>query len=133
MRATENATVKPTVMVVEDDEDVMYLLTFMLSREGFHVISAKDGRQACTMIHEMNPPDLVLLDIMIPFVDGFQVMKQIKETPEWQDRPVVMLTSKTQERDIVRALESGAHDYVAKPFQPEELMARVRRFLKQTR
>jgi DNA-binding response OmpR family regulator len=117
-------------MVVEDDEDISYLLNFMLMREGFNVVSAKDGRQAGAMIERCAPPELVLLDVMIPFTDGFQILRQVRDKSEWSDVPVVMLTSKSQERDIVRALESGANDYVLKPFLPEELLARVRRLLK---
>lgn len=121
---------KPVVLLVEDDEDIAYLVTFMLSREGFEVLTASDGRQASIMIEEIAPPKLVLLDIMLPYVDGFQLIKQIRSKPEWQNTPVIMLTAKTQERDIVRALDYGASDYVVKPFQPEEFMARLRRFLK---
>lgn len=119
-----------TIMVVEDNEDVAYLLRFMLSREGFNVLTAEDGRQATALIVGEEPPDLVLLDIMIPYVNGFQLLEKIKNTAGWKDVPVVMLTSKSQEGDVVRALESGATDYIIKPFQADELLARVKSILK---
>ena len=122
-----------TIMVVEDNEDIAYLLKFMLSREGFNVLSAEDGREATALIVGEAPPDLVLLDIMIPFVNGFQLLEKIKDTTGWKDVPVVMLTSKSQEGDIVRALENGAKDYIVKPFQADELLARVKGILKKAK
>jgi DNA-binding response OmpR family regulator len=78
-----------------------------------------------------NPaPDLVLLDVMLPYVDGFEIVGLIRAQPEWRDTPVIMLTAKNTERDTVRALDAGANDFVIKPFQPQELLARLRRFLK---
>jgi DNA-binding response OmpR family regulator len=122
-----------TIMVVEDNEDVAYLLKFMLEREGFNVLTAEDGRQATALIVGEEPPDLVLLDIMIPFVNGFQLLEKIKNTAGWQDVPVVMLTSKSQEGDVVRALENGAEDYIIKPFQSDELLARLKSILKKSK
>ncbi len=119
-----------TIMVVEDNEDVAYLLKFMLSREGFNVSSAEDGRQATALIVGEEPPDLVLLDIMIPYINGFQLLEKIKSTQGWKDVPVIMLTSKSQESDVVRALDQGATDYIIKPFQADELLARVKGILR---
>jgi DNA-binding response OmpR family regulator len=82
------------------------------------------------MLEEIEPPQLILLDVMLPFIDGFELLEQIRSKPEWSEVPVIMLTSKGQEKNIVRALEGGADDYIVKPFQPEELVARVRRFVK---
>lgn len=126
-------SVEYTIMVVEDNEDVAYLLKFMLEREGFNVLTAEDGRQATALIVGEEPPDLVLLDIMIPFVNGFQLLDKIKNTAGWKDVPVVMLSSKSQEGDVVRALENGAEDYVIKPFQADELLARLKSILKKSR
>lgn len=123
-------TMGMTVLVVEDDVDISYLLTFMLKREGFDVVTAYDGRKASGLIDEMPPPRLVLLDLMLPYVDGFELLDRIRSKPEWRDVSIVMLTAKSQERDIARALDSGANDYIVKPFQPVELMARLRRLLK---
>lgn len=120
---------KPVVVVVEDDESIGFLLNFMLSREGFEVVMATDGRQAKTVIDEISPPSLVLLDLMLPYADGYELNAYIRAKPEWRDVPVIMLTGRSQERDIVRALDAGVTDYIVKPFQPVELMARVRRHL----
>lgn len=121
---------KPTILVIEDDEEIAFILKFMLTREGFTVKRAADGRQASTLIETMVPPALVLCDIKLPYVDGFQLIIHIRGKEEWRDIPIIMLTSKSQESDIVRALNSGANDYVVKPFSPKELIARLRRFIK---
>jgi len=118
-------------MVVEDDLIISALLKHMLARRGFEVHLASDGRQASAMVEELTaPPGLVMLDVMLPFVDGFDLITLIRNKQEWKDVPIIMLTSKAQEQNIVRALDAGATDYVVKPFQPEELMARVRRLVK---
>ncbi|MBA2524879.1 MAG: response regulator transcription factor [Pyrinomonadaceae bacterium] len=122
---------KQTVMVVEDDQIISALLKHMLARRGFEVYVATDGRQASTMVEELIPPPrLVMLDVILPFVDGFDLITLIRSKQAWKDVPIIMLTSKAQEQNIVRALDAGATDYVVKPFQPEELMARVRRLVK---
>ena len=118
---------KPTVFVAEDDEDILALLTFLLEREGYCVVSAQDGRAAIKMIDEVPCPQLGLLDIMMPYADGFQLIKHIRESQTWKKVPVIMLTTKTGEKDIVRALDAGANDYINKPFKPAELAARIRR------
>jgi DNA-binding response OmpR family regulator len=120
-----------TVMVVEDDEIISGLLNHMLVRRGFEVHLAMDGRQASQMVEALAvPPGLVMLDVMLPFVDGFDLIALMRSKEAWKDVPIIMLTSKAQEQNIVRALDAGATDYVVKPFQPEELMARVRRLVK---
>ena len=120
----------PTVLVVEDNNEIAFLIKFLLEREGFGVELASDGRAAEQIIATMSPPHLVMLDIMLPYVDGMQLLAQIRSRKEWERVPVIMLTAKSQEREIVRALEAGASDYVVKPFQPNELLARVRRLTK---
>lgn len=117
-----------SALVVEDDEHISYLLQFILQREGFVVHVARDGREAKDFIETNSPPDIVLLDVMLPFFDGFALVAMLRAQPAWKTTPVIMLTAKTQERDIVRALEAGANDYILKPFQPAELLARVKRF-----
>lgn len=119
-----------TVLVVEDNNEIAYLVQFLLEREGFRVELARDGRAAEQQIATMPLPRLVLLDVMLPYVDGFQLLAQIRGRKEWTGVPVLMLTAKSQESEIVRALEAGANDYVVKPFQPNELLARVRRLTK---
>ncbi|MCB1214238.1 MAG: response regulator transcription factor [Deltaproteobacteria bacterium] len=118
------------IMVVEDDEKIGFLLDFILTREGFQVIQFFDGKEASQYIsQENNPPELVLLDIMLPFKDGFQLLKEIKSSQSWKNTTVLMLTAKAQSQEITRALDQGASDYIIKPFQPEELIARIKRFL----
>lgn len=118
----------PVVLVIEDDVDIVFLVRFILERERYTVKVAEDGRAAMAKLADA-PPSLVLLDIMLPFTDGFQLLQCIRAQPAWAGVPVVMLTAKSQERDCVRALDAGANDYIVKPFRPEELVARVRRLL----
>jgi DNA-binding response OmpR family regulator len=127
---TNNAP--PLILVIEDDDHISQILKFMLERQGYRTLIATDGQAARRSIEESDVvPQLVLLDVMLPYIDGFEVVRIIRAQAGWQDVPVVMLTAKTMERDIVRALDAGANDYIVKPFQPNELLARVRRFLKE--
>jgi DNA-binding response OmpR family regulator len=125
-----NPLTAPRALIVEDDENIAYLLRFMLEREQYRVELQRDGRSASTFVKTQPPVNIVLLDVMLPFVDGFQLVELIRATPAWHAVPVLMLTAKTREQDAVRALDSGASDYVHKPFAPNELMARVRRHAK---
>lgn len=118
----------PVVFVVEDDDHIAQLLNFMLVRDGYRVQLARDGREARSFIQTQSPPRIALFDVMLPFVDGFELVRVARAQAGWEQLPIVMLTAKTQERDIVRALDEGATDYILKPFQPNELLARLRRF-----
>ncbi len=118
------------ILVIEDDDNIAQLLEFMLEREGHTVEVLADGETARRHIVSQPPPALVLLDSMLPYRDGLALLGDMRARPEWASTPVVMLTAKSLERDIVRALESGAADYVVKPFQPQELLARVRRLVR---
>ncbi len=122
-----------TVLVVEDDDQIAYLLRFILEREDFKVEVASDGRVAQDLIINGTPPALALLDVMLPFVDGYQLLAAIRAKQGWETVPVLMLTAKSQEKDIVRALDSGAADYMVKPFKPDELLSRVRRLVKESK
>ena len=117
------------ILLVEDDEHIAYILRFLLERNGFAVEQAIDGRQALDRFARP-PPDLVLMDIMLPYHDGLELLDRLRGDPAWRGVPVLMLTAKAREADIVRALDLGADDYVTKPFQPEEVLARVRRMLR---
>jgi DNA-binding response OmpR family regulator len=117
------------VLVIEDDEHIAALLQFMLEREGHGVTLLADGDLAWKHLHSHAPPALVLLDSMLPYRDGATLLRAMRARPAWAGVPVVMLTARTLERDIVGALEAGANDYVMKPFQPQELMARIRRLV----
>ena len=120
-----------TALVVEDDDSIAALLCFILERDGFRVKHAADGREAERLIATIAPPTVVLLDIMLPYVDGFELIDSIRTESGWQNVPILMLSTKGNERDIARALDNGADDYLVKPFQPEELKARLRRLLRQ--
>jgi DNA-binding response OmpR family regulator len=121
---------QPTVLVVEDDVHIAHVLTFMLERQGYHVTHVADGRAATAHVIANPAPGLVLLDVMLPYVDGFEIVGLIRAQEAWRETPVIMLTAKNTERDTVRALDAGADDFIIKPFQPQELLARLRRFLK---
>ena len=120
------------VLVAEDDDQISYLLNFMLTREGYKVKVANDGQEAMDAIENMKMPKLVLLDIMMPYFDGYQILEHIRGETDWTDVPILMLTAKSQEKDIVKALESGANDYVVKPFQPGELITRLKMLMRRT-
>jgi two-component system alkaline phosphatase synthesis response regulator PhoP len=121
-----------SILVIEDDEHIGQILTFILQRQGYQTTLAADGLAARrAIIGSTGAPSLVLLDVMLPYIDGFELVRIIREREGWQDVPIVMLTAKHTEKDIVRALDAGANDYVVKPFQPNELLARVRRHLKE--
>ena len=123
------SNIATTILVVEDDDNIAELLCFLLEREAEEIVRAEDGMKAQEIIETSPPPNLVLLDVMLPYVDGFQLLEQIRRKEAWRDVPVLMLTSKSLEKDIVRALDAGANDYIVKPFQPAELLARVKRYL----
>jgi len=118
------------VLVAEDDDQISYLLNFMLTREGYKVKVTNDGQEAMDAIAEMNIPQLVLLDIMMPHYDGYQLITHMKSIAHWKEVPIVMLTAKSEEKDIIKALESGATDYIVKPFQPGELITRLTTLMK---
>jgi DNA-binding response OmpR family regulator len=127
---TPPSQTEPTAVVVEDDQIIVNLLEHLLSRRGFGVRIALDGRQATNFIETLPAPTLVLLDVMLPYLDGFELIKRIREHATWSEVPIIMLTSKSQEQSIVRALDSGANDYIVKPFRPGELLARIRRVVR---
>lgn len=114
-------------LVIEDSEHTAYLLAFMLERAGYDVTTVGNGRDAQMLLAGSRTTDVILLDLMLPYVDGFQLLMQIRESPEWRSVPVLVLSRKSLESDVVRAFELGADDYVTKPFRPQELLARIRR------
>ncbi len=118
-----------SILIIEDDESIAELLRFMVERDGHEVELLADGSAAHHHILTAPAPALVLLDAMLPYRDGLTLLADMRALDNWRAVPVIMLTAKSLERDIVRALEAGASDYVLKPFQPQELMARVRRLL----
>lgn len=118
-----------TALLVDDDEDIVYLLKLLLLRDGFIVHTATNGRDAKEFIESSKPTDIVITDLMLPYVSGFELITQIREDWQWKDVPVIVLSGKVTERDVVRALDIGANDYVTKPYSPQELSARIKRHL----
>jgi len=116
-------------LVVEDNEHVAYMLEFFLRRAGYDVTSVLNGRDAQAAIGNVTPVDVVLLDLMLPYVSGYRLITEIRDDPLWQHVPIVVISGKVLEQDIVRALDLGANDYITKPFRPEELLARLRRIV----
>lgn len=126
-------TGRERVLVVEDNEHAAYLLRTLLEHAGYTVTVSADGRDALAKLASMEPVDLVVLDLMLPYVSGYQVLIEARRNPRWQHVPIVVVTARTLEMDAVRALETGANDFVRKPFLPEELVARVRRAIELSR
>ncbi|MHC1604500.1 MAG: response regulator transcription factor [Candidatus Methanofastidiosia archaeon] len=121
-----------TIVFAEDDKDIARLVKFKLEREGLNVVHFPDGEGVVDAILQIHP-DIVLLDVMMPVQDGISILREIRSNPETADIPVIMLSAKGQEQDIVKGLETGATDYLTKPFAPSELMARINRVLSQER
>src|SRR5690349_22232385 len=107
-----------TALVVEDDPDIGKLLQWVLQREGFAVTLVPDGRRAAERIEAGPATSLVMLDLMLPHVSGHELLATLRAREPWRTVPVIMLTAKSQEKDIVKALDAGASDYMLKPFQP---------------
>jgi DNA-binding response OmpR family regulator len=115
------------LLIVEDDVHMAYLLGYLAEKERFAVEQIADGRRAIERIERGDAVDLVLLDVMLPYTDGFELLEKHRAHEAWQRVPVIILTSRTREHDAVRALSLGADDYLTKPFSPAELVARIRR------
>jgi DNA-binding response OmpR family regulator len=119
-----------TVLVIEDDQIVAKLLKHTFERRGFIVQVAGSGNEAIANLETQEPPNLILLDIVLPHFDGFEILKKIRTKKGWVNVPTIMLTSKTQEGNVVRAFDHGADDYITKPFQIEELFMRINRLMR---
>ena len=120
---------KEKVLVVDDEEDILELVRYNLAREGYEVHGLTTGEQALARVKEERP-DLIVLDLMLPGTDGLEVCRLLKNGPETEQIPIVMLTAKGEDADIVVGLELGADDYITKPFSPRVLVARVRAILR---
>jgi DNA-binding response OmpR family regulator len=119
----------PLILLCDDDPLLVELMTLRLQSKGYRVVSAADGATALELVRARKPT-LVILDAMMPVLDGFAVLKKVRGDPESADLPIIMLTAKRQERDVLDALQAGATDYIVKPFSPEEVLARVARVLR---
>ncbi len=120
---------KPLILIAEDDQALVELLKYNFESEGFEVIVALDGETALTLAED-RAPDLLILDWMMPRLSGIQVCRQLRRRPETAALPIIILTARGEESDRVQGFESGADDYVVKPFSPSELVARVRAVLR---
>ena len=117
------------ILIVEDDEAMARIVEHRLRREGYSTLRAVDGKAGLARLELAPLPRLVMLDVMMPFVNGFDVLREIRARPATRELPVLMLTSMAREEDVVRGIKGGATEYLTKPFKPGELVARVRRLL----
>ena len=120
---------RPSVLVVDDEEDILALVRYNLERNGFEVETAASGEEALAAVARRRP-DLLVLDLMLPGVDGLEVCRQLRKRPETVQLPIVMLSARGEEAEIVAGLELGADDYVPKPFSPSVLIARIKAVLR---
>ena len=117
-----------TVLLVEDDSLISSVLEYLFVRHGFIVRVAIDGLEAQAIIQSNEaPPNIAVFDLMLPYLDGYELLQLVRKQPAWAKVPVIVLSGKAQEEDAVRAFKLGASDYIVKPFQPNELIARILR------
>ena len=116
------------ILAVDDEKHIVRLVQINLQKEGYEVATASTGREALDRVGESRP-DLIVMDVMMPEMDGFEALKKLKENPETRDIPVIMLTAKAQDADVFRGWQSGADLYLTKPFNPAELLSFVKRLL----
>lgn len=129
-KVSENQSVRlHRALVIEDNEHIAFMLDFILKRAGYDVMIVHNGRDGQAAIENLDPVDVVLLDLMLPHVSGYQLITEVRDNVAWRHVPIVVLSAKVMEEDVIKALDLGATDYVTKPFRPEELLARVRRIV----
>ena len=116
------------ILVVDDERHIVRLVQVNLERAGYQIVTAFDGREALEKV-ESEHPDLVILDVMMPYMDGFEVLQTLRKNPATSTLPVIMLTAKAQDADIFRGWQAGVDSYLTKPFNPMELLGFVRRIL----
>ena len=126
-----SSMLKPLILIVEDEAPLVTMLRYNLEKQGFRVDEAADGQEAITKIAEAKP-DLVLLDWMLPAMSGIEVCRQIRRRPGTRDLPIIMVTARAEEADSVRGLNTGADDYITKPFSIDLLLARIRALLRRS-
>lgn len=120
------------VLAIEDEEDILEVIEYNLEREGYDVLTSREGEDGYDLIKEKHP-DLILLDLMLPDRDGLDICREIRDDDEIKDIPVIMVTAKDTESEVILGLGVGADDYVTKPFNPKELVARVKAVLRRTK
>ena len=126
--STNGDSPRPVILVADDDADILSLVAFRLERAGYDVVPASDGEEALRLAVERTP-DLAVLDVMMPKLDGYEVTARLRSHEATRRMPVILLTARVQESDVARGFEAGADDYIKKPFSPQELRARVQAIL----
>ncbi len=121
---------KGKVLIVDDEPDIVNLIKFILERKGFETIVARDGQTAIDMAIA-EKPDLILLDAVMPVVDGYEACRQLKENPATKSIPIVILSAKSQRAEIQMGIQTGAHDYICKPFDPKGFVSGIEEILKE--
>ena len=119
---------RQTVLVADDDDDIRLLVAYRMEKAGYAVLQARDGEEAVSLALE-HRPDLAIIDVMMPRLDGYEATRQLRERDETKRMPIILLTARAQEADVQRGFEAGADDYIRKPFSPQELRARVQAIL----
>ena len=114
------------ILAVDDEKHIVRLVQVNLERQGYQVVTANDGKEALQKVADENP-DLVVLDVMMPYMDGFEVLQNLRRNPSTRDIPVIMLTAKAQDADVFKGWQSGVDCYLTKPFNPMELLSFVKR------
>lgn len=120
---------RETILIVEDDENIQQLVGYNLAKAGFNVLYADNGEQALASV-KRELPDLMVLDIMLPSLNGFEVCKILRKDPQTRTMPIIMLTAKSEENDVTAGLDLGADDYITKPFSPKILVSRIKSILR---
>jgi DNA-binding response OmpR family regulator len=119
---------QPVILAADDDEDILQLVAFRLGRSGYRVLQAHDGEEALALATE-HVPDLAVLDVGMPKLDGFEVVRRLRAQESTSRMPIIMLTARAQDTDVEEGFDAGANDYLRKPFSPQELRARVQSML----
>jgi DNA-binding response OmpR family regulator len=119
---------RPVILAADDDDDILQLVAFRLERSGYTVLQAHDGEEALALARE-HKPDLAVLDVMMPKLDGYELTRRLRADEGTRDMPIIMLTARAQDSDVEEGFEAGADDYLRKPFSPQELRARVHSIL----
>jgi DNA-binding response OmpR family regulator len=119
---------QPLILIADDDPDILALVSFRLERTGYEVVQARNGEEA-VQVALARRPDLAVIDVMMPRIDGYEATRQLRQHEETSRMPIILLTARVQEEDIARGFDAGADDYVKKPFSPQELSSRVQAVL----
>ena len=119
---------QPLILIADDDPDILALVSFRLERAGYEVVQARNGEEA-VQVALARRPDLAVIDVMMPRIDGYEATRQLRQYEETRRMPIILLTARVQEEDIARGFDAGADDYVKKPFSPQELGSRVQAVL----